>query len=121
MAVDQPQALELYDAGARAETERIGHAAIGARHASTELVRGHVLALRREVAGEAAKLQDVVVDRRRRDEGAETMTASDQILALEQFQRLPQRHERHAEALRELALIVEPRARREATGVNAVA
>ena len=49
------------------------------------------------------------------------MAARDQILALEQFQRLTQRHERHAEALRELALVVEPGARREATGVNAVA
>jgi len=121
VAVDQPQPLELHDAGARAEAERVGHAAVGARHAPAEQTRGDVLALRGEVAGEAAQLQDVVVDRRRGDEGAEAVTARDQVLTLEHLERLAQRHERHPEALRELALVVEPRPRREAAGVDAVA
>src|SRR6267142_1946886 len=107
--------------GARAEAERVGHAAVGTCHAPAEQARSDVLALRGEVAGEAAELQDVVVDRRRGDEGAEAVTARDQVLALEHLERLAQGHERHAEALCELALVVEPRARREAAGMDAVA
>jgi len=72
-----------------------------------------VLALGREIPGEAAELEDVVVDRGRGDERPETVAARDQVLALEELERLPQRHQRDAEALRELALVVEPRAGRE--------
>src|SRR5207244_689523 len=97
VAVDQPQPLELHDAGARAEAERVGHAAVGARHAPAEQTRGDVLALRGEVAGEAAQLQDVVVDRRRGDEGAEAVTARDQVLTLEHLERL--RSEEHTSEL----------------------
>src|SRR5882724_13280 len=50
-----------------------------------------------------------------------TTPARDQVLTLEHLERRAQRHERHPEALRELALVVEPRPRREAAGVDAVA
>src|SRR2546427_13253284 len=72
-----------------------------------------MLALGREVAGEAPELEDVVVDRRRRDERAKPMAPRDQMIALEQLERLSQGHERHAEALRELSLVVEPGAGRQ--------
>src|SRR2546427_413751 len=62
---------------------------------------------------EAAQLEKVVVDRGRGDERPETVAARDEVLALEELERLAQRHERHGEALRELALIVEPGAGRE--------
>ena len=68
-----------------------------------------MLALSRKVAGEAAELEDVVVDRRRRHERPKAVASRDQVLALEQLQRLPQGHERHAETRREPALVVEPR------------
>ena len=72
-----------------------------------------MLALGREVAGETPELEDVVVDRRRGDERAEPVLPRDQVIALEQLERLPQGHERNAEAPRELSLIVESGARRE--------
>src|SRR2546428_150603 len=65
------------------------------------------------LAAAAAQLEDVVVDRGRGDERPETVAARDEVLALEELERLAQRHERHGEALRELALIVEPGAGRE--------
>jgi len=58
---------------------------------------------------EAAELEDVVIDRRRRHERPEAVAPRDQVLALEQLQRLPEGHERDAEARREPALGVEPR------------
>src|SRR2546426_3545435 len=56
-----------------------------------------------------AELEDVVIDRRRRHERPEAVAPRDQVLALEQLQRLPEGHERDAEARREPALGVEPR------------
>src|SRR5262245_62768263 len=52
-----------------------------------------VLALGREIAGEAAELEDVVVDRRRGDERAEPVAARDEVLALEELERLAKGHE----------------------------
>jgi len=98
-----------------------GDAAIGARHAPAQQPRGDVLALRGELAREATQLEDVVVDRGRGHEGAETVTARDEVLALEHLERLAQRHEGHAEGLRERALVVEPGAGREAATVDTVA
>ena len=72
-----------------------------------------MLALGGEVAGEPAELEDVVVDRGRGDERPEPVTARDEVLTLEQLERLAQRHERDPEAPRELALVVEARAGRQ--------
>src|SRR5262249_29569383 len=83
--------------------------------------RRDVLTLGREIAGEAAELEDVVVDRRRGDERPETVAPRDEVLALEELESLPQRHERDPEALRELSLIVEPGARREQPVADLVA
>src|SRR5207244_12566865 len=47
-------------------------------------------------------------DRRPRHERPEAVAPRDQVLALEQLERLAQGHERHAEALGEAALVVEP-------------
>src|SRR3989442_7305368 len=113
MAVDQAQPRDHEDARAGSETERVGHAAVGDREPGGEEPRRDVLALGREVPGEAAQLEDVVVDRGRGDERPETVATRDEVLALEELERLAQRHERHGEALRELALIVEPGAGRE--------
>src|SRR5262245_22975210 len=120
VAVDQAQSLELHDAGAGGEPERSAHAVVRARHASAEQPRGDVLALCRQITGKTLKLQDVVVDRGRRHERAETVAPRDQILALEHRERLAQRHQRHAERFRERALIVEPRARRDTAALNAL-
>src|SRR5262250_1629451 len=53
-----------------------------------EQPRRDVLALGREIAGEAAELEDVVVDRRGGDERAEPVAARDEVLALEELERL---------------------------------
>src|ERR1700741_5486513 len=73
-----------------------------------------------------AKEHDVVVDRRRGDERAEPVAARDQVmangvlgrlapghkvLAPAELERLSQGHQGNAEALRELALVIEARAR----------
>src|SRR6267143_723803 len=92
-----------------AQAQRLGDAPVSRREPRPQQARRDALALGREVAGEAAKLEDVVVDRRRGDEGTEPVTARDEVLALEQLERLAEGHEGHAEALRELALVVEPR------------
>ena len=81
---------------------------VGERELRPDEPRRHRLALGLEVAGEPAKLEDVVVDGGRRDECPEAVAARDQVLALEQLERLAQRHQRHAEALREPSLVVEP-------------
>src|SRR5438046_1251043 len=89
-------------------SDRNAGAAVGAREACSEEPRRHAFALGREVPGEAAELEDVVVDRRRRHERPEAVAPRDQVLALEQLQRLAEGHERDAEALGEPALGVEP-------------
>src|SRR5712692_6114206 len=108
VAVHQAEPLEREHARARPEPERAGDTVVGHEELRPDQARRHVLALGLEVAGEPAELQDVVVDGGRRDERPEAVTARDQVLALEQLERLPQRHQRHAEALREPSLVVEP-------------
>src|SRR5947199_6926693 len=108
MAIDRAQPLDHEHAGARAEPEGVGDVVVWAREPRSEEARRHVLAFGREVACEAAELEDVVVDRRRRHERPEAVAPRDQVLALEQLERLAQGHERHAEALGEAALVVEP-------------
>ena len=110
MRVDQTQPIEHEHARPAGEAQRLGDAPVRRREPRAQEPRRDVLALGREIAGEAAELQDVVVDRRRGDERAEPVATRDEMLALEQLERLAEGHERHAEALRELALIVEPRA-----------
>src|SRR6266850_8127416 len=107
--IDQPQALEHEHARPTGEPQRRGDTPVGRREPRPQQPGCDVLTLGREVAGEATELEDVVVDRRCRDERPEPVTARDQVLALEQLQCLAQGHERDAEALRELALVVEPR------------
>src|SRR5438045_1909601 len=80
-----------------------------------------MLALRGQITREPTQLKDVVVDRGCGHEGAETVAARDEILTLEQLQRLAQRHQGHAEGLRERPLVVEPGAGHEAAAMNAVA
>src|SRR5262245_33123576 len=80
-----------------------------------------VLALGREIAGEAAELEDVVVDRRGGDERAEPVAARDEVLALEELERLAKGHEGHAEAPGELALVVQPRPGGEFPGPDSLA
>src|SRR5213594_185169 len=113
MVVDQPQPLEHEHARPCRELQRLRDAPVGRGEPRPQEPRRDVLALGREIPGEAAQLENVVVDRGRGDERPETVAARDEVLALEELERLPQRHERDAEALRELALVVEPRARRE--------
>ncbi len=109
MRVDQPQPFEHEDAGPTGEAQRLGDAPVRRREPRAQQPGRDVLALGREIAGEASKLEDVVVDRRRGDERAEPVPARDEVLAFEQLERLAEGHECHAEALRELALVVEPR------------
>src|SRR3989442_15840939 len=111
MLVDQPQTLEHEHARPTGQPQRLGDASIRRREPRPQQARRDVLALGREIAGEASKLEDVVIDRRRGDERAEPVATGDEGLALEQLERLAQGHERHAEALRELALVIEPRTR----------
>src|SRR5262249_40401496 len=94
---------------------------VGRREPRAEQPRRDVLALGREIAGEAAELEDVVIDRRRGDERAEPMAARDEVLALEELQGLTEGHERHAEALRQLALIVESGTRGELAAADPLA
>src|SRR5712692_8508504 len=99
--------------GVRARSARTTSSPVRGGEPRPQEPRRDVLALGREIPGEAAQLEDVVVDRGRSDERPETVAARDEVLALEELERLAQRHERHGEALRELTLIVEPRAGRE--------
>src|SRR2546428_4214231 len=108
MTSERARRLDHEPAGGRAEPEGVGDVVVGAREPRSEEARRHVLAFGREVACEAAELEDVVVDRRRRHERPEAVAPRDQVLALEQLERLAQGHERHAEALGEAALVVEP-------------
>ena len=79
-----------------------------------------VFALGDEVTGESPQLQDVVVDRGRRDERAESVAPGDQVVALQDVERLAERHQRHAERLRKLTLVVETGARREISTADPV-
>src|SRR6266852_1031961 len=108
--IDQAQALEYEHARPTGEAQRLGDASVRRREPRPQEPGRDVLALGREIARETAELEDVVVDRRRGDERAEPVTARDEVFALEQLEGLAQGHERHAEAFRELALVVEPSA-----------
>src|SRR2546422_2844395 len=109
MVVHQPQPRDHEHPRAGPEAERVGDGAVRSREPHGKEPRRDVLALGREVPGEAAELEDVVIDRRRRHERPEAVAPGDQVLALEQLQRLPEGHERDAEARREPALGFEPR------------
>jgi len=108
VAVHEAEPLQHEHARAGPEPERVRDAVVGERELRPDEPRRHLLALGLEVAGEPAELEDVVVDGGGRDERPEAVAARDQVLALEQLERLAQRHQRHAEALREPSLIVEP-------------
>ena len=108
MPVDEPQPLQHEHAAGRPRPSARGHLAIRPARSGSEKPGGDVLALGGEVAGEALELEDVVVDGGRGDEGAESVTARDEPLALQQLERLAEGHQRHAELARELALVVEP-------------
>src|SRR2546429_8073142 len=109
MVVHQPQPRDHEHPRAGPEAERVGDEAGRSRETHGKEPRRDVLAPCREVPGEAAELEDVVIDRRRRHERPEAVAPGDQVLALEQLQRLPEGHERDAEARREPALGLEPR------------
>src|SRR5438552_2745923 len=89
VAIDETQALDHEHAGAAAEAERLRGVTVGDREARAEQARADVLAVGEELAGEATELQDVVIDRRGRDERPEAMAPDDQAVALEQLERLP--------------------------------
>ena len=112
MTADQAQPLEHDHAGARAEAQRGAGPVVGHRRPHAEHARGDGLALGGEIGGEAAQLGDLVVDRGRRDERAEAVAPRDQIVALEQFERLAERHEGDAEVAREASLVGQRRPRR---------
>src|SRR6185312_5238059 len=67
----------------------------------------HVLTERGEVARERAQVEDVVVDGGARHKGAESVTARDQPVALQQVESLAERHQGHPELAREAALRIE--------------
>src|SRR6185503_1732316 len=108
----EPEALEHEDLRLLGQSQRLGHPAIGGREVAPEESRRDVLTERGEIPGQRPELQDVVVDRGTGDEGAETVPAGDEAVALEQIERLAQRHEGDAELAREAPLIVEALARR---------
>ncbi len=120
-AVDESEAIDREEPRAAREAERRRHAPLTADEAARKKPRGDVLPQCGKIAGEAAELEDVVVDRRRRHERSEPVPALDQLLALEHLERLPQGHEGDAEALRELALRLESGARRQLTVLDASA
>src|SRR5262249_794551 len=60
MRVDQPEPLEYEHAGSAGEAQRLGDAPVRRREPRAEQPRRDVLALGREIAGEAAELEDVV-------------------------------------------------------------
>ena len=121
MVVDQSQPLDHHHPGPRGEAERDTGAAVGHRRPRVEHARGHRFALRGQLAREPAQLEDLVVDGRRRHEGAEPVPPCDEMVALEQLERLAQRHQRHAEVTREAALVGQRRARRPLAAADALA
>src|SRR5574341_1805753 len=120
MAIDEPQALEREDAGAGVEPELARRVPVGPGGVGGQEARGDVLADGGEIAREGAEVEDVVVDGRRGNEGAEAMTARDQAVALEHLERLAEGHERDTEALSEAALVVEALTRRDGAGADPV-
>ena len=120
MPVHQPQALEHEDAGARVEAELARRVPISPGALGAEEPRGDLLAHRREVSGEGAEVEDVVVDGRRRDEGTEAVPSRDQTVSLKHIERLAESHEGDPEVLSETALVVEALARRDAAGSDPI-
>jgi hypothetical protein len=111
LAVHEPEALEHEHARPLTEPQRRGHAAVGGGRVAAHEACRHVLAERGEVAGQRSQVEDVVVDGRAGDEGAEAVPAGDQAVALEQVERLAERHEGDPELAREAPLIVQALAR----------
>src|SRR5437762_417659 len=118
MPVHQPQALEHEDAGASVEAELARRVPISPGALGAEEPRGDLLAHRREVSGEGAEVENVVVDGGRRHESAKAVPARDQTVSFQDLERLTQRHERDAEVLSEAPLGVEAFARPNAAGAN---
>src|SRR5207249_2030940 len=74
MVVHQPQPRDHEHPRAGPEAERVGDGAVRSREPHGKEPRRDVLALGREVPGEAAELEDVVIDRRRRHERPEAVS-----------------------------------------------
>src|SRR5882724_10859617 len=70
MAIHQAQTLQGEDAGPPPQPELARDPAVGDGEATAEEPSGDALALGREVAGERAQVEDVVIDDRRGHEGA---------------------------------------------------
>jgi hypothetical protein len=81
--IDQAEPIEHEHARPAGEAQRLGDAPVRRGESRAQQPGRDVLALGREIAGEAAKLQDVVVDGRRGDERAEPVATRDEVLALE--------------------------------------
>src|SRR6266851_8534127 len=120
MPVHQPQALEHEDAGAGVEAELARRVPISPGALGAEEPRGDLLAHSRQVSGEGAEVEDVVVDGRRCHESAEAVPARDQTVSFQDLERLTQGHERDAEVLSETPLVVEALARPNAAGANSL-
>ena len=75
----------------------------------------------REIARKGAQVENVVVDRRAGDEGAQAVAAGDESIALEQIESLAQRHQRDAELPCEAPLVVEALAGAVTAGDDALA
>src|SRR5215470_1152733 len=86
--VDQPEPLDDEHPRPGRSAQRVRDAAVGHREAGSQKARRDVLALGREIAGEATKLEDVVVDRRRCDERPESVAPCDEVLALQELESL---------------------------------
>jgi hypothetical protein len=121
MTVDEPEPLDHDHPRAGGDAEPRAHAMVGQRRPRAEQARGHRLALGREVAGEAAELGDLVVDGRGRHERADAVAADDEVVALQELQGLPQRHQRHAELAGQPPLVGQRRAGCPLGGADALA
>src|SRR6266508_3207455 len=93
MPIHQAQPLQGEDASPPPQPELTRDPAVGDGEATAEEPSGDALALGREVAGERAQVEDVVIDDRRGDEGAQAVPPGDEPVALQYFQRLAQGHE----------------------------